>query len=89
MVNLHKLQSFERLGDSEYSAQNADTQQSPQAQTCSLTPPQTLSQIWRQRYQTRRQLKALLLNDSDRLHDDLGISARTALAEIKKPFWQA
>lgn len=89
MVNLHKLQSFERLSDSEYSAQNSAQQLPTKAQTCSFTPPQTLSQIWRQRYKTRRQLKALLLNDSDRLHDDLGISARTALTEIKKPFWQA
>lgn len=44
--------------------------------------------LWLRRYKTRKQLHALLIGDSDRLHHDLGLSREKVLAEISKPFWR-
>ena len=48
----------------------------------------SLWQVWTHRYKSRKQLNALLLGDSERLHHDLGISYKAALVEINKPFWR-
>lgn len=44
--------------------------------------------LWLRRYQTRRQLWALFLNDPELLLRDLGLNAKAVQAECKKWFWQ-
>ena len=44
--------------------------------------------IWMRRYRTRKQLKALLRDDPERLLRDLGLHATAAEAECRKWFWQ-
>ena len=44
--------------------------------------------VWEHRFKTRKQLHALLLNDPDHLHSDLGLSTEEVLEEIRKPFWR-
>lgn len=62
-------------------------QQSKGLDTPALNLP-TIWQTWKHRYKSRKQLHALLQGDADRLHQDLGISTKAALAEIEKPFWR-
>lgn len=45
--------------------------------------------LWMRRYRTRRQLKAVLHSDPERLLKDLGLHAAAVKAECKKWFWQA
>ena len=48
----------------------------------------TLWWLWLHRYRTRKQLHALLLDDAQHLHHDLGLTTEAALTEINKPFWR-
>jgi len=41
--------------------------------------------IWRQRYETRRELS----NWSDRDLHDIGLSSSDVIHEVSKPFWRA
>lgn len=44
--------------------------------------------LWLRRYRTRKQLKALLQDDPERLLRDLGLHATAVQTECKKWFWQ-
>ena len=44
--------------------------------------------LWLRRHRTRKQLKALLQDDPQRLLRDLGLHATAVQAECKKWFWQ-
>ena len=50
--------------------------------------PTAIWKLWEHRFRSRKQLHALLLNDPDRLHNDLGLSSEETLEEIRKPFWR-
>ena len=67
---------------------NALSSTATYSSTNHLTTKELPWKLWIMRYRTRKQLKALLSNDPQRVIQDLGLHRFTVQQECKKWFWQ-